>query len=89
MSESLTRIIALIFEELPNYSTNHNIKLDPAQASTIRVGDLALDSLDLLQFVMDLETKLNVDIDADFPEQTTLLEVATRIDAIVNPNKAT
>lgn len=86
MSASLSGIIDLIFEELPNYSTNQNIKLDPAQASTIRVGDLALDSLDLLEFVMALETKLDVDIDADFPEQTTLLEVATRIDAIVNPD---
>lgn len=83
MSNSLKRIVSIIFKELESYSINPEVILDESTASSITIGSLQFDSLGMLEFVMELETSLDIDIDLDFPEQTTLLEVAMRLEKLI------
>ena len=83
MSDSLKRILSIIFKVLGSYSINSEVILDESTVSSITIGSLQLDSLDMFQFVMELETSLDIELELDFPEQTTLLELAMRLEKLI------
>lgn len=83
MSDSLKRILSIIFKVLGSYSINSEVILDESTVSSITIGSLQLDSLEMLQFVMELETSLDIELELDFPEQTTLLELAMRLEKLI------
>jgi len=83
VSDSLKRILSIIFKVLGSYSINSEVILDESTVSSITIGSLQLDSLEMLQFVMELETSLDIELELDFPEQTTLLELAMRLEKLI------
>ena len=83
MSDSLKRILSIIFKVLGSYSINSEVILDESTVSSITIGSLQLDSLEMFQFVMELETSLDIELELDFPEQTTLLELAMRLEKLI------
>jgi len=83
VSDSLKRILSIIFKVLGSYSINSEVILDESTVSSITIGSLQLDSLDMFQFVMELETSLDIELELDFPEQTTLLELAMRLEKLI------
>jgi len=83
VSDSLKRILSIIFKVLGSYSINSEVILDESTVSSITIGSLQLDSLEMFQFVMELETSLDIELELDFPEQTTLLELAMRLEKLI------
>ncbi|WP_420587923.1 phosphopantetheine-binding protein [Marivita sp.] len=77
MTEDLNDIIDVMYASLALCNTHPDACLDKDKANTTTVESLALDSLDLLQFAMDVEEKLDVEMDVvEFPGDATLQEVA-------------
>ena len=77
MSIDLKHVLRTIFKELENHSIHSEISLDITRANELTIGDLSLDSLDLLQFAMDIEDKLGIEIGAvEIPPETTLQNFA-------------
>ena len=73
-------ILAIMYEELGQLGTDERIVLSPDLAAQTKMEDLRLDSLDTLQFAMNLEEKFGLKLEVeDFPASSTLLEIANRI----------
>lgn len=74
------KILSVMYEELKELQTDQRIVLSPDLASTTKMESLVLDSLETLQFVMNLEEKLGLKLEVeDFPKSSTLLEIADHI----------
>lgn len=56
---------------------------DLSALGQMKVNDLGLDSLDLLQFVVDIEDRLGIEADADdLPVDASLADLATFLSAL-------
>lgn len=77
MSLSLDEITQLLLIKLQDHNVHPDVVLSADNMGAITIGQLALDSLDLLQFAMDVEDELDIESDvAEFPADATLLELA-------------
>ena len=79
LQEQLTieTILRTMIAELEKYNVPIHIDHNNNLAAHITLESLALDSLDILQFAMDVEDSLGKRIDiVDFPPDATLLEIA-------------
>jgi acyl carrier protein len=73
-------ILNYIYEGLRERQTDTRVILSAEWADQTTVEALVLDSLDMLQFLMDLEEKLGVPLEVTtFPRTSTLAEVAGHI----------
>lgn len=71
--------LAAILSALTDFDTHPDADLSEQSAGVTTVADLALDSLDLLEFAMSVEERLGVELDiVDLPATLTLLDVAQR-----------
>jgi len=83
-----TEILSLIVNTLSSYQIEPNRVLVTNKATSTTVGSLGLDSLDLLQFSMDVEDALDLEIDiVEFPDDATLDEVAKHIEQLHSEQK--
>lgn len=70
-------ILCAIIEMLNARSRASDHEADVRTIGEMNVSELGLDSLDLLQFVVDLEDRLEIVVDADdIPVDGTLAELA-------------
>lgn len=77
------RIFRAIVDALKRCKLHPDIDLAIEKASSTKIESLQLDSLDLLQFAMDVEDDLGIEIDVvEFPPDATLAEVAEHIETI-------
>ena len=77
------RIIGAIVDALKRCKLHPDIDLGIEKASTTTIESLRLDSLDLLQFAMDVEDDLGIEIDVvEFPPDATLAELAEHIEHV-------
>ncbi len=60
-----TAVTSIFLEALKEYDVSPHVDLQPGKLATITFAELALDSLDLLQLAMDLETELEIEIEVD------------------------
>jgi acyl carrier protein len=68
-----------ILSALKDFDTHPDADLSEQSANVTTVADLALDSLDLLEFAMSVEERLGIELDiVDLPATLTLLDVARR-----------
>jgi acyl carrier protein len=73
-------ILNCIYGELRERQTDTRVILSAEWADQTTVEALGLDSLEMLQFLMDLEEKLGVSLEVtDFPKPSTLAQVAGHI----------
>jgi acyl carrier protein len=73
-------ILSDIYDELRERQTDPRVTLSIDSADQTTVEALGLDSLDMLQLVMDLEDKLGVSLTMeDFQGTSTLTQVAEHI----------
>lgn len=79
MKKDITKadILEAVFAILAKSSIHPDVDLNINHAAEITIGSLALDSLDLLQFSMEVEERLDIEMDVvEFPPAATLEEVA-------------
>lgn len=77
MPLSLDEITQLLLTKLQDHNVHPDVDLSAENMGAITIGQLALDSLDLLQFAMDVEDELDIESDvAEFPADATLLDLA-------------
>lgn len=83
MSNPPERTLALIYEKLASLDKNGLANLDPSLAPSTRIGDLDLDSLDMLQLAMELEEALSIEIEVvDFSGDMTIAGLAKHLDTL-------
>lgn len=77
------QIFGAIVDALRHCKLHPEIDLSIEKASTTTIESLQLDSLDLLQFAMDVEDNLGIEIDVvEFPQDATIAEVAEHIEHV-------
>ena len=70
-----------MYEKLVNYAARQ-LELDPADIRPDSTFDsLGIDSLDVVEMIMDLETELGVELDMEDQKITTFQELANFIDS--------
>ena len=70
-----------MYEKLVNYAARQ-LELDPADIQPDSTFDsLGIDSLDVVEMIMDLETELGVELDMEDQKITTFQELADFIDS--------
>ena len=70
-----------MYEKLVNYAARQ-LELDPADIRPDSTFDsLGIDSLDVVEMIMDLETELGVELDMEDQKITTFQELADFIDS--------
>ena len=70
-----------MYEKLVNYAARQ-LELDPADIQPDSTFDsLGIDSLDVVEMIMDLETELGVELDMEDQKITTFQELANFIDS--------
>ncbi|MBQ5712048.1 MAG: acyl carrier protein [Oscillospiraceae bacterium] len=73
-----------MYEKLVAYAARQ-LDIDPSQISPDSTFEsLGIDSLDVVEMVMDLESELGVELEMDDQDITTFQELADFIDAKVN-----
>jgi acyl carrier protein len=84
MSDQINpRVFGAIVAALKRCRLHPDIDLGIEKASTTTIESLQLDSLDLLQFAMDVEDDLGIEIDVvEFPPGATLAEVVEHIEHV-------
>lgn len=83
-----TLILDAIYQALSRCNTHPAACLDITKSHLTSIESLALDSLDLLQFSMDVEEALDVEMDiVDFPAEATLQEVADHFEALLTASR--
>jgi len=72
--------LGLVISTLKDFNVSDQINLAAAQASSIKFQDLSLDSLDLLEYAMELEDAFEIEIEIeDIPAEATLGELAEHL----------
>ena len=70
-----------MYEKLVNYAARQ-LELDPADIQPDSTFDsLGIDSLDVVEMIMDLETELGVELELEDQKITTFQELADFIDS--------
>ena len=73
-----------MYEKLVSYAAKQ-LELDPAEISPeSSFESLGIDSLDIVEMIMDLESELGVELDLEEQKITTFGELAAFIDSKVN-----
>lgn len=70
-----------MYEKLVNYAAKQ-LELDPAEITPDSTFEsLGIDSLDIVEMIMDLETELGVELDLEDQQITTFQELADFIES--------
>jgi acyl carrier protein len=73
-----------MYEKLVSYAAKQ-LELDPAEITPESTFEsLGIDSLDIVEMIMDLEGELGVELDMEDQKITTFRELADFIDARIN-----
>ena len=73
-----------MYEKLVNYAARQ-LELDPADIRPDSTFDsLGIDSLDVVEMIMDLESELGVELELEDQKITTFQELADFIDSKLN-----
>lgn len=73
-----------MYEKLVSYAAKQ-LELDPAEITPeSSFESLGIDSLDIVEMIMDLESELGVELDLEDQKIATFGELATFIDSKVN-----
>ena len=73
-----------MFEKLKNYAAKQ-LELDAAEITPDSTFEsLGIDSLDVVEMIMDLETELGVELELEDQKITNFRELADFIDARIN-----
>ena len=73
-----------MYEKLVSYAAKQ-LELDPSEITPdSSFESLGIDSLDIVEMIMDLESELGVELDLEEQKITTFGELATFIDSKVN-----
>ena len=87
-NSTYTEILSVIVNTLSSYQIEPDLVLVTNKATSTTIGSLGLDILDLLQFSMDVEDALDLEIDiVEFPDDATLDEVAKHIEKLYTEQK--
>lgn len=82
-NSSYVEIFSVIAKTLSNYEIDPDVDLGINKAISTTIGSLKLDSLDLLQFAMEVEDALDLEINIlEFPYDATLDKVARHIECM-------
>ncbi len=78
------QLIEFMLVELREYKIHPNIDLSHSDASSIKIADLAMDSLEFMHFAMAVEDALSVELDVvDFPNDARISDVADHFLALL------
>ena len=73
-----------MYEKLVAFAAEH-LELDPAEISPESTfEDLGIDSLDVVEMVMDLESELGVELEMEDQKITTFQELADFVESKLN-----
>ena len=73
-----------MYEKLVSYAAKQ-LELDPSEITPDSTFEgLGIDSLDIVEMIMDLETELGVELEMEDQKISTFGELATFIDSKVN-----
>jgi len=73
-----------MYDKLVSYATKQ-LELDPSEITPDSTFEsLGIDSLDIVEMIMDLETELGIELDLEDQKIATFRELADFIDAKVN-----
>mgnify|MGYP000028898398 FL=1 len=73
-----------MYEKLVNYAAKQ-LELDPAEITPDSTFEsLGIDSLDIVDMIMDLESELGVELDLEDQQITTFQELADFIESKLN-----
>ena len=73
-----------MYEKLVSYAAKQ-LELDPAEITPESTFEsLGIDSLDIVEMIMDLESELGVELDMEDQKITNFRELADFIDARIN-----
>ena len=73
-----------MYEKLVSYAVKQ-LELDPSEITPDSTFEsLGIDSLDIVEMIMDLETDLGIELDLEDQKITTFQELADFIDARIN-----
>ena len=76
--------VKIMFEKLVSYAAKQ-LELDPSEITPDSTFEsLGIDSLDIVEMIMDLETELGVELEMEDQKITTFQELADFIEAKVN-----
>jgi acyl carrier protein len=77
---TVTEILLIITQELLDHHIHPEVNLNSKNIGNVTIGELELDSLDLLEFSMNIENDLKVELNlAEFPADATLLDLSEHI----------
>lgn len=72
--------LGLLISKLEGFNVSHQINLTAQQVSSVKYQDLSLDSLDMLEYAMELEDAFEIEIEIeDIPPEATLSELADHL----------
>jgi len=78
-------LLLVIIEELKKFDIDQMVDLTLENASDITFGELRIDSLETIQFGLDLEKVTNIKCSIhDFPQDASLIELADYLIGIKN-----
>ena len=73
-----------MYEKLVSYAAKQ-LELDPAEITPESTFEsLGIDSLDIVEMIMDLESELGIELDLEDQKITTFRELADFIDSKIN-----
>ncbi len=73
-----------MYEKLVSYASKQ-LELDPAEITPDSTFEsLGIDSLDIVEMIMDLESELGVELDLEDQKISTFRELASFIDTRIN-----
>ena len=73
-----------MYEKLVSYAVNQ-LELDPSEITPNSTFEsLGIDSLDIVEMIMDLETELGIELEMEDQKISTFQELADFIDSKVN-----
>ena len=73
-----------MYEKLVAFAAEH-LELDPAESTPDSTfEDLGIDSLDIVEMIMDLESELGIELDMEDQKIATFQELADFIDSKLN-----
>ncbi len=73
-----------MYEKLVSYAVNQ-LELDPSEITPDSTFEsLGIDSLDIVEMIMDLETELGIELEMEDQKISTFQELADFIDSKVN-----
>lgn len=79
------QILKIVVEELKNCDTNPEIDLDQMSITLVKFEALRLDSLEILEFSMELEDQLKIELEvSEFPQNATISDFVDYISTLVN-----